>query len=357
MGNRNRPPRRANFGALVIVPLLAACPPPFEERVVHGNAAFADEDSAVLLASSSRMTSGDSPWYYDPNATDWQVVFHEASVTLGDVTEIGRALDISQAQGGGILSAPLYWLRAQERAVAHEYHQAVVYELTTGTRRVFDLSPSERDRLFTRIEADLSEDATPSTVTPSPDGETLAVHFIAPFAGPGGIFDLRFHHAIAFFDIDDGALLGAEEITPFNGEDMQLRLSPPNPVPFYDTVEPPAHQRFNFLPASFVVTCLWAKDSSGVTFVRNTTNNAGVVVESRALFFTRDGAEMTEVDEAPTRAVPTPGGPVSSAGVFLLVDTPEGDPDGARVVRHETTEWVPFVDIEVGDPALLGHVY
>lgn len=336
---------------------LAACPPPTEGRTVHGNAAFADDDSAVLLAASSRVTTGASPWYYDPNATDWEVVFFESSPSLDDVIEIMRAPDISTEQGGGILSAPLYWIKDDARAVVAEYHQAVVYELTTGVRRVFDLSPVERDRLFTLPDIDLSDAAGPYTVVPSPDGETLSVHYFSPYEGPGGVFDLRFHHAIAFFSIDDGTLIAAAEITPLNGFDLQLRLQPPLPEPMYDTTEPPAIQRLSIVPAHAVVTQLWAKDSSGVYFVWNETDDLGAVIESTALFFARDDATMTTVSEVPTLAVPRPGGPVSSSGVFLLVDTPENAPDDARIVTHATTAWVPFDEVPIGAPALLGYTY
>jgi hypothetical protein len=295
------------------------------ERVVASNAAWAPDDSSVLVAASSRMTRSTAPWYADPQARGWEVVFARHTPSLGGRTELARFDDFSQGQGGGILSAQLWWLADREQVVALEYHQAVVYDLAALRRITLELPASERNRLFNARGLDLRDFASPVMVAPSPDGATVAVHYTAAFLPGGPLGDMDFYHAVAFFDVD-GTFRVANDLAPFRGGPHQLRRLPPEPEPRYPTVEPPAHQRLSIVPTQHVVTFVWERGGEGVVFV---SPDVAVRVD-------RATGTRTQIALVPPIGLGAPGGPVSAIGDYLLVDEPEGDPDAATITRFRS---------------------
>ena len=326
------------MGGLALV-LAVGCAPP-EARLVVANGAFDEEDGSVLLAGSARRTPEGGPWYYDPDARDWETVFFEAGPDLEDPVELARFPEVDRGQGGAILSATLAWRRDARRVVALEAHAPVVYDLDAGARRVLVLPDAELERLFLLPDVDLRPFAAPVAVAPSPDGATIAVHYTASLLADGPFGEMTFFHAIAFFD-PGGAFVAADDLAPFRGGTHQLRRQAPLPDPMYLTVEPPRHQRLRPIPSHDVVTFVWEAAGEGVVFARSFLVD-GEIVDPLAVRVDRTTGARVEVEAVPPVGLPGPGGPVSSDGTFLLIDEPAGYPDGASLVVFPTERFAPW---------------
>lgn len=327
--------------ALVMASLaLAACNNRSTPAEVQANAAWADDGASILVASSARLTRSDNPWYADPGATRWEVVFTETQPDLSAPVELARFSDISTSQGGGILSAPLYWLRIQQKVVAIEYHTAVIYDLSAGIRRELSLPSGVARTLYNLSEIDLRPYAAPISVAPSPDGETVAVHFSAPLLGDDVFGEMYFYHAVAFFDLD-GRFITHNALEPWRGGTHQLRRGPPLPTPDFPSIEPPRHNPHGVVASYNVVTFVWAPDSDGVIFLASEWDD-GTYLSGEALLVDRETGVATPVTEVPLTGQPAPGGFVNAAGAYLTTFTPEGAPDDAEVRLHPSTGHVPF---------------
>ncbi|TVQ94724.1 MAG: hypothetical protein EA397_01060 [Deltaproteobacteria bacterium] len=292
---------------------------------VDGNAAWAHDADAILIASSARVTPSDAPWYADPRADSWEVVFSEAGPELDAPTELLRVPDVSSSQGGGILSAPLYWLRDHDLAVAIEYHQAVTYNLSSGVRRELTLPSSIHRELFDLGEIDLRPYAAPMAAVPSPDGETIAVHYSAPLLGDSVFGDMYFYHAVAFFE-RDGTFIAHNDLAPWRGGTHQLRRTPQPPSRSLPVVEPPAHDPHGFVASFYLLTFVWQRESEGVVFVASDWDGEEFL-GGKALFVDRDTGEATEVDRVPRVGQAAQGGFANHDGTYLITYTPEGAPD------------------------------
>lgn len=306
-----------------------ACAPGTVEVV--GNGAFAtDGGSGVLVASVTRRTRAGAPWYADPSARDWHTVFSVADQDLGAGVEVARVAEVGAGQGGGILSAQLWWLSEAQRAVALESHQAVVYDLSTGRRAVLELPDDALAERFVLPDIDLRGDVGPMALAPSPDGQSVAVHWQAALLPEGALGEMVFFHAVGFFELS-GALISSNTLDLFAGGASQLRRASPAPEPAYPSPPPPAHQPLNTVPAHHVVSFVWAPDSASVVFVGVPADGTSQAV---ALAVPRDGGAAERIATAPSPGLPAPGGPVDDAtGDFLLVREPEGDPDGLSLER------------------------
>lgn len=330
---------------LLLLAFAYGCSGATEVRV-RMNGAFSSEGTEALLVETRyRTTAPGEPWFHAPSASDWTTVFLRADQELRDVQELARFDDRSQGQGGGIQSGALYWLAAHGRAVAIEYHEAVLFDLRTETLTVLDLPREVRDSIFVRSELDLSDYASPLAAVPAPDESRIAVFYTASYLGPGGFVDVRFVHALAFFDVD-GRFERAMELSPWSDTEEDLVLSFPTPSPLPPNPDPPDFQEWGMVPGLYPQRFVWTRDASAVVVVDVQRDESGAIINGLAMQVDARSGTMTPVTRVPSRAVPTRGGPVRPDGTHLLLRFVEGHPNETNLALHPTTDWIGFDEIE-----------
>lgn len=328
-------PRRAT---LALVLAAAACAPD-TGVVVQGNAAWSDDGALVLLAEARYETPRpDTPWWAETRGHGWRLAFVEADADLQPLRELSVRPDPT---GGGALNAPLFWLRDAGRVVGRSYDEIFVLDLATSDRRLLEVPPSEGPRLLPGFVDDgTGLRGLVSGFAPSPGGDRVALMLTLAYEGPGGTFDLRFAHALAFFD-GAGTYEGAVPLSRWDGTSEDLALAPPVPdlgPPPVDPTRPPDRQGL-LQPSRF----LWAKDGSGVFVVDVDRDEAGVPTDaSEAVFVDAATRAVRDAPEVPAVALPTRGGPVADDGRVLLVDAPAETPNAARVVLEQAAGWTGF---------------
>ncbi len=345
--------RLALAGPLLTAALFA-CGAPTEVHL-RGNGAFSSDGGAALLVESVyRTTRPEQPWFNATSATRWEVVFSRAGSGLEGATELARFPDSSQAQGGGCQAAPVFWVEASGRAVLLEYGEARVYDLVA--KRVVSLTvpPPEASRVFATAAGDMSAGAAPLWTTPSPDGAHVAVFFTSAWEGPNGPTDLRFVHAVAFFDAA-GSFERAAALSAWTGTDQQLQLTPPPLVPPLQNPEPPAPSQRQLAPGENAPRFVWTHDSAAVVVVDVTRDDQGAIVAGHAQRVEVATGAVVDVDRVPALAVPSPFGPVRPDGAHLVVERTAATPNTVSLSLHATTNWVPFE--KVGEVPVLQATY
>lgn len=316
-----------------------ACAKPVEVRV-RTNGTFAPDGTRTLLVETRYLTpEPEQPWYYAPAATQWRAVFFEAQADLSNPREVATFTDLAE-QGGGLQSVPVFWVPEKNRAVAIEYNKPTLFDLTTGRRTILTLPAAEKTRLFRRPKMDLTDATIPMALAPSPEGSRVAVFYSASFAGPGGVFDMRFVHAIAFFSIE-GTFQRAVALTPWDGTDEDLNLDLPPPSPPLPNPPPPAPNVWTVVPGHYNTRFVWTKDGAAVLVVDLDRNENGSV-EGKAWRIEAETGATREVEQVPTRALPTRGGAVSPAGMLLVVRHSSRHPNEDALSLYQLDDWIPF---------------
>lgn len=340
----DHPNRIASSLILGLFALTAACSS--TEVRIRTNGAWSSDGTSVLAAETRYDTTDPTwPWYAAQGASNWRTTFIELAPDMSGGTELATIAELDTTQGGGMQSAPMWWLAPQRTVIALEYHQAVAFDLAAGVRRTFDLPSAEKVRLFRRPAIDLSESAGPVAVVPSPDASRVAVFHTAPYLGSGGFTDMRFVHAIAIHSLD-GTFERAIALTAWDDTDEDLNLDLPPPVPMLPNPEPgvDAFPPWGFVPVHYNTRLLWTKDSAAVFVVDVDRPDEG---DPTALAWRIDVATgaHTVVDEVPAVALATKGGAVSDAGKLLATKAVEGAPNEMTLELHALEGWVAFDDV------------
>jgi len=334
--------RIERLSSLIGLVALAACAP--TEVRVRSNAVFADDGQSIVIAETRYLThQPEQPWFYAPEATGWQVSFLTAAPDLSNVTP-GPVFDETYAQGGGIQSALIHFVASRRTVVATEYHQAVAYDFDARVRRLYALPEDEKARLFVTGAGDLRPLMEPVATVPSPSGAVVAVFYTSTFEGPGGMFDLRYVHAIGFFELG-GAFLRAVALSPWDGTEEDLMLDQPVPEPMLPQLQPPDFAGLGSVAASNPGRLIWSSDSAAVFVVDRDVNDAGVASGLAWRIEVSTGAAAS-VAEVPERAVPTLSGPVSDDGRMLVVRRSRAAPNDDSLELYATTNWKPFAQLE-----------
>lgn len=299
--------------------LATGCPPPEVTLRREMTGAFSEQDTPVVLELTWTTTDPEAPYFNAENGTDWVLTLsqREAGPGVGGsgVGETGgqtlATVEGPEAQSGAFAYQPLYWHEAAGRIVGSVYGEVWLMSEPGAAWRSLTAPPA---RLVEHFGPEGAEVAALLDAPLSPDGDTVAAFYVYAYVGPGGPFDLRFDHAVFFWDAATGDLVTDTGLDwPDDRVDPHLRH--PAPVPHQPRV-------------------LWRADSAGVF----------VLDQETARFLPREpGTGFVDVEEVPERALPTSSGWVSRTGAYFVA--PPETPNEGTVHLEEVAGWIPFDEL------------
>ena len=201
---------------------------PKQEVVRQVNGSYSDDNSAVLLVESRYKTSNPlNPYYYDPEASDFEVVLYQSSTNLKDSVEILRFKEevvnpdgtvSSMSSGGGIQYNPIYWLKARKRLIGMNFidNGAYILDLDTGIKHFLSYSPDAFAKLLPNQYLFLSNQFDPYSIVPSPDSTTVGVIFLSGYLI--GQFTINSIYILSFFDTASSKIITSKYIPASNPE-------------------------------------------------------------------------------------------------------------------------------------------
>ncbi len=278
------------------------------EVVREVNGAFSPDGERMLVARSRYRTSDPSaPYFSDGQSRDWTAILLEGDVEVSTWAE---------ERESALEYVPMFWRPDENRlfyVFSGEPSIAWLVDTTTGQHTELKLPASLEEELLRDARFPIGR----TQPIPSPDGTTVALYSVGtPTSG--------FKIALSFFSVTTGAHLSSR-VVPW-----------PSPVINPWLVSPDGYQH----------PFLWAKDSSGV-YVLDCEYAAFVPVE--------EAQPIADVEQVPSHAVPTKGGPVRDDGSrFVVVNETSGDemtvavkPWGEWPVygAEPPTQWIPFDDV------------
>ncbi len=305
-------------------------------------AVWANDDSSVLLIRGEyRTTNPGASFYYDPAATDYEVVLLESGPPEAGATALPEAREIDRfseaawnaelgqaihlASGGLAQYLPVYWFPALHRAVFSGGNTGpMVRNTETGQPTWFPKPESAIRQAYAAAWPDfdearldlLTEWTSPLDAVPSPDGTLIAAAYgSAEIPSSGTLFgDFHYWTVVVLFDAATGTVI--DEVVPLANRDFDFRL--------LDTYAPlvteaPARSMLAWAPGGGALYAwMFQMNGSGV-------DGGGVGSGRPRLISLAEGrqafASPVDATELPARPLACPSGPVSRDGRAFALST------------------------------------
>lgn len=244
------------FYFIIIVFFVNSCGNFEDTKVIREvNGTFSDDKTEALIVESHYYTSTpNNPYYYDPNAHDYEVYIYRADLKLSNRNllinwkeeyydkSLGTTVKISS--GGNIQYHPIYWLKAKKRLIGLNFERKgpFIVELDTGVRHLLVYEQSFFSNLLPTNELFLVNNMNGTCIAPSPDGLITAVMYSASYIK--NKFDLYFRYILAIYDTETASFIDAARVNASNNE-TGIDITP-------------------YYPNNYKYEFLWSKDSQGI---------------------------------------------------------------------------------------------